>query len=124
MVVSAKSMVNQPVSQEDSARKISTLSLKTILSSSARFTCSAKIDTMMPFSFDWFSLRINGSVRYSYYSSSNDQSVTFGGKLNKGENLLELVVEAGPSKPAFSRNTGSGYGTGQVWLESCTLEKD
>jgi hypothetical protein len=115
-------MVNQPVSQEDSARKTSTLSLKTSLSSSARFTCSAKIDTMMP--FDWFSLRINGSVKYSHYSSSNDQSVTFGGKLNKGENLLELVVEAGPSKPAFSRNTGSGYGTGQVLLESCTLEKD
>lgn len=118
----SNTMVSVPVSTEDPSRKTSTLSLKTSFDTDARLKCKVKVDTMMP--FDWFSLRINGKVKYPYYASSNGQWTTFGGSLKAGENLIEMVVEAGPTKPSFSRNSGLGYGSGYVWLDDCSLVAD
>jgi hypothetical protein len=115
-------MVSIPVSIDDPAKKTSTLSLKTSFATDTKFKCKVKVDTMMP--FDWFSLRINGKVKYPYYASSNGEWTSFGGSLKSGENLIEMVVEAGPSKPAFGRNSGLGYGSGLVFLDDCSLEQD
>jgi hypothetical protein len=112
-------MVNAAV-DADGPRKKSVLALKTSLAFNARFRCNVKVDTMMP--FDWFALKINGKVKYPYYSSSNGQWTVFGSNISPGENLVELVVEAGPLKPAHSRNSGLGYGSGHVWLNSCAIE--
>ena len=112
-------MVNAKV-DADGPRKKSVLALKTSLAFDARFKCSVKVDTMMP--FDWFALKINGKVKYPYYSSSNGQWTVFGSNMNEGENLVELVVESGPVKPSHSRDSGLGYGSGHVWLNSCSIE--
>ena len=60
-----KTMVSEKVIIGDPLYNKSILSLKTTFTFKTRFKCDAKVDTMMP--FDWFSLRVNGSVKYPYY---------------------------------------------------------
>lgn len=116
-------MVSVAVAADDpSKKKTSTITLKTSFDRDARLRCNAKVDTMMP--FDWFSLRINGAVEYPYYATSSGKWISFGGKLEAGENLIEMVVEAGPTSPSFSRNSSLGYGSGYVWLDECSLKED
>ena len=142
-------MVSEKVIIGDPLYNKSILSLKTTFTFKTRFKCDAKVDTMMP--FDWFSLRVNGSVKYPYYcecilvcinhtydvqilniialvkyylkASSGGKWVSFGTKIDPGDNLIELVVEAGGMKPSYSRYSGLGYGSGYVWLDNCTIEK-
>ena len=116
-----KTMVSEKVIVGDPIHDKSILSLKTTFTFKTRFKCDAKVDTMMP--FDWFSLRVNGSVKYPYYSSSGGKWISFGTKIDPGDNLIELVVEAAGAKPSFSRYSGLGYGSGYVWLDNCLIEK-
>eukprot|EP00804_Cyclotella_cryptica_P016857 CCRYP_001834-RB/>CCRYP_001834-RB protein AED:0.06 eAED:0.06 QI:339/1/1/1/1/1/5/159/885 len=114
------SIVNMPATWNGLKKGQSTLALKTNLSQSARFKCNVKVDTKMP--FDWFSLRVDGKVKYPYYSTSNGKWTQVGSVLSAGEHFVELVVENGPTPPTFDRSTGLSYGTGYVWLDDCGLE--
>lgn len=114
------SIVNIPTKSYGSGTgSSSTLTLNVNLSQSSRFKCNCLVETRMP--FDWFSLRVNGKVKYPYYTTSG-QWTTFGTVLAAGENLIELVVENGPTNPNFDRIIEE-YGSGYVWLDDCVFER-
>jgi len=114
------SIVNVLATWNGNKKGQSTLTLKTDLSQSSKFKCNVKVDIMMP--FDWFSLRVDGKVKYPYYSSSNGKWGQLSSVLSAGEHVVELVVENGPTPPAFDRSSGLTYGSGYVWLDDCRLE--
>ena len=114
------SIVNVLATWDGTKKGLRTLTLKTNLSQSTKFKCNVKVDTMMP--FDWFSLRVDGNVKYPFYSSSNGKWNQLSSVLSAGEHVVELVVENGPTPPAFDRSSGLTYGSGYVWLDDCRLE--
>lgn len=98
---------------------VKTLTLKVKLSSPSTLKCTAKLDIAMP--FDRFSLSVNGQVRNTYFQQSDDLVQVVNG-IAPGDVTIELQVTNGDMFPGFDRSIEPRYGTGEVQLETCSIE--